>query len=86
MSLSYANLILKAKPEKPKMMTISDMFKQSPQEFIKEEKETEVLIVREEIKPQTDDLETHIRVKDGELERLFPKRSSYMMDLALGSK
>ena len=30
--------------------------------------------------------ETHVKLKDGELERLVPKKSSYMMDLALGSE
>jgi hypothetical protein len=29
--------------------------------------------------------ETHVKLTDGELERLVPKKSSYMMDLALGS-
>ena len=30
--------------------------------------------------------ETHVNLKDGELERLIPKKSSYLMDLALGSE
>jgi hypothetical protein len=30
--------------------------------------------------------ESHVKLKDGELERLVPKKSSYMMDLTLGSE
>jgi len=35
---------------------------------------------------EQEDTETHIKIKDGELERLIPKKSSYMVDLGLGSK
>lgn len=30
--------------------------------------------------------ETHIKLQDGELERLIPKKSSYMMDFTSGSE
>ena len=44
------------------------------------------LIEIEQKKEVVPNEETHIRIKDGELERLFHKKSSYMMDLVLGSQ
>jgi hypothetical protein len=40
------------------------------------------ILTEKKLEEQT---ETHVKLTDGELERLVPKKSSYMMDLALGS-
>jgi hypothetical protein len=49
---------------------------------------TRVATIRRMIEEKTESSsqETHVKLKDGELERLIPKKSSYLMDLALGSE
>lgn len=49
-----------------------------PENFVKVIKQEETVIQNES--------DSHVKIKDGELERLIPKKSSYMMDLTLGSE
>lgn len=45
-------------------------------------------VTEEKLEIQTKEIqeETHIKLQDGELERLIPKKSSYMMDFTSGSE
>ena len=56
----------------------------TPEEPVKKKQES--ISVRIAKQTEEENLETHVKLTDGELERLVPKKSPYMMDLALGSE
>lgn len=82
MSLTYSKLILSADVEQKPRMSLADKAKLSK----KVEPVVPVVAVKQKTYTEETDSETHVKIKNGELERLIPKKSSYMVDLVLGSE